>query len=558
MLKSPLLLAVALASASLPVFGQTTVEYASGTNDASPYSTSGPNNPLTLSVLSGTAEQSGDITGSGGVIKAGTGSLILSGSNSYSGGTTLQEGTLRLSDFNPETLGSGTLTITGGAVGNAGEDGMAVIVNDVAVASDFSIDAQGEAGSVEIFGNVALGAPNRTITLTSEGLACFGGNISGENFELITTSGTSQAMFCDITSNTFTGTLRVGAGVSLDLWKLGDIDDPPVTAISGDLLIDAGAAVHLLVWDQFGPTTNVEVNGSLVGELPADERINAIQALSGTGTITSDVGGILSVSSGTFAGTISGDQSIIKANTGTLVLAGSSTYTGGTDIEGGALRAQNNHALGNGSVRVSNGAVLWVDAGVSLDIGGNTITLENDGASTYRKDFAQNEDYAQFGAIVSSDSNETEARLLGGTASAAVSIEATFAEDPSTPASNDEYRISDVFSLDGINGDTFVMQLSYTQDAYEAAALAGLYSSEMELTIGFLDGSSWVSLGTGTFVDGAWNSSYTAVGTHGVDTANNVVWVVTNHNSEFAIVPEPTTAGLLALAALAGLGRRRR
>lgn len=557
MLKFLRLLAVAFASASLPASGQTTVEYASGTNDASPYSTSGPNNPLTLSVLSGTAEQSGDISGSGGVIKTGTGSLILSGSNSYSGGTTLEEGTLRFSDFNSETLGSGTLTIAGGAVGNAGADGMAVILNDVAVTSDFSIDAQGEAGSVEIFGNVALGASNRTIILTSEGLACFGGNISGENFELITTSGTSQAMFCDITSNTFTGTLRVGAGVSLDLWKLGDEGDPPVIAISGNLLIDAGAAVHLLVWDQFGPTTNVEVNGSLVGELPADDRINAIQALSGTGTITSDVGGILSVSSGIFAGTITGDQSIIKASSGTLVFSGSSTYTGGTDIEGGTLRVQNNHALGNGSVRVSNGAVLWVNAGVSLDVGGNTVTLENDGASTYRKDFAQNEDYARFGSIVSSGSNETEARLLGGIASAAVSVEAAFAEDPSIPASNDEYRISDVLSLDGMNGDTFVMQLSYTQEAYDAAALAGLYSSETELAIGFLDGDSWVSLGTGTFVNGAWNPSYTTLGTYGVDTVNNVVWVVTSHNSEFAVVPEPTAIGLLAFAAFVGLSRRR-
>lgn len=558
MFKSPLFLVAALASASLPAFGQATIEYASGTNDASPYSTDAPNNPLTLSVLSGTAEQSGGISGSGSVIKTGAGSLILSGSNNYSGGTTLQEGALRLSEFNADAISPGTLTITGGALGNAGADQTAVIDEDtnIAVQADFAIDAQGENGAVEIFANVDLGTAHRTVTLTSEGLSCFGGNISGQSFTLVTTSGSSQAMFCNNVSNTFTGTLRVGTGISLDLWKIGDFDDPPVTAISGNLVVDQGAAVHLLVGEQFGAESDVEINGSLVGESTGT---NTVQALSGTGTITSDVGDTLSVSSGTFSGQITSSQAIVKTGTGTLTLSGSSSYTGGTTINGGALRAQNGRALGNGNVRVSNGAVLWVEAGVRLDVGsGNSVTLENDGVSTYRKDFAENEDYSQFGAIVSSGSNETVAQLLSGTSSGETSVEATFAEEPTAPAANDEYRISDVFSLDGMNGDTFVMQLSYTQEAYAAAALAGLYGSETELVIGVLSGGNWVSLGSGTFVDGAWNASYTTLGTYGVDTVNNVVWVVTDHNSEFAVVPEPATAGLLLVAALAGLGRRRR
>ncbi len=36
-----------------------------------------------------------------------------------------------------------------------------------------------------------------------------------------------------------------------------------------------------------------------------------------------------------------------------------------------------------------------------------------------------------------------------------------------------------------------------------------------------------------------------SLGTHGIDTANNQVWAVVNHNSQFAAVPEPAELGLI-------------
>lgn len=553
-LRPCLFLLTGLFVASAP--GQTTVEYASGTIDASAYSTDAPGNPLTLSVITGAAEQSGVISGTGRVIKVGAGSLTLSGSNIHAGGTTLQDGTLRLSMWNAEALGSGSLTVTGGALGNASAGEIAVILNNVAAAGDFAIDAQGADGAVEIFGDVDLGLGTRTITLTSEGLACFGGAISGENLTFLTTSGTSQAMFCDVASNTFTGTLRIGTGVSLELWKVASEGDPQPVAVSGDLLVDAGASVVLLIHDQFGPTSNVEVNGTLADQSGGT---NTIQALSGTGVVTSETGATLSVAWGSFAGTITGDQAILKTGPGTLVLSGSSSHTGGTEVTGGLLEAQNDRALGNGDVRIREGASLRVVSGVALEVGTeNAIILENDGVSSYQKDFALGEDYARFGAITSSGSNATAARLLSGNASSETTVDATFAEQPTAPATNDQFRISDVLSLDGPQGDTFVLQLGYTQDAYNAAALVGLYSSENELVIGVLFSSQWLSLGTGAFVEGAWNASYTVLGTYGVDAANHVVWVVTNHNGEFAVVPEPCAAALLGIAGLSLMLRRRR
>lgn len=535
-----------------PVLGQTTITYTSGTTDSTSYSTSPPDDPLTLSIASGTATQSGALTGTGGIIKAGAGDLTLSGSNSYSGGTVLNEGTLRIGGY--DSLGAGVLTINGGTLGNEIGGGNVGLDNLVTVNGDFSVDVQAVGNVLDFFSNVDMGT-DRTVTFTGDGIACFEGGVSGHNITFLTGGEPADVTFCSISDNTFTGTLRIGDGVNLELWKQGDFDDPPVIAISGDLQIDAGATAILVTAEQFAATSNVEVNGTLLG-LSASQ--NTINALSGTGSIIGVNGDTLAVNSGTFSGSIAEDQAIVKQGAGTLALTGSSSYTGGTVVNSGTLRAGHTKALGDGNVAVNDAGVLWVEEGVALDVGtGNAITLENNGIALYRKDFALNEDYANFGEIVSSGSNSTVAEILSGTASAAGSVEASFDDEPTTAASNDEFRVSDVLSLEGLDGDTFVMQLSYSQAAYDAAALAGLYTSETQLLIGYLDGGIWVPVGTGPFVNGAW-SGEVALGTYGVDTVNNVVWVVTDHNSEFAVVPEPGTAALLACGVLAWIVRRRR
>ena len=65
----------------------------------------------------------------------------------------------------------------------------------------------------------------------------------------------------------------------------------------------------------------------------------------------------------------------------------------------------------------------------------------------------------------------------------------------------------------------------------------------------------WENPGVGSVNLGAWNPGY-ALGAWGVDTSANVAWLVTNHNSEFAVVPEPSTLLLLLLGGL-GLAFRR-
>lgn len=536
-----------LTGLSLPA--QTTIEYGEFENNTTDYSTDAPNDPLTLEVAIGPAEQSGTLSGTGGVIKTGGGSLTLSTSNSYSGGTTLAAGTLRIGDL--DALGTGTVFVQGGTLGNVSAAGDLGTENAFVASADFGIDVQGEGNVLDFFGAFDMGT-GRTVTFTSDGIACFENTVSGHNITFLAGSGPALVTFCSIESNTFTGTLRLGTGISLELWKQGDYDDPPVIAISGDLQINEGATAILVIRDQFAAGSNVEVNGTLLGEASGT---NAINALTGAGTITDLTEGTLAVNSGTFHGTITEEQALLKQGAGLLRLTGSSSYAGGTSVASGTLQAGNNHALGAGGVFVAGGAVLWVEEDVTLT-GSGLLTLENDGTATYRKDFAAGESFTHFGSITSSGDHATVAQLLAGAAASPASAEAAFRDQPSSPASNDAFRISDVFSLEGIGGETFVLQLSYTQDAYNAAALAGLYTSETQLLLGRLHDGAWVAAGAGPAVLGAW-SGQLAVGTYGVDPDNNVVWVVTTGSGEFAVVPEPGIPAMLALALAAAALRRR-
>jgi hypothetical protein len=67
-------------------------------------------------------------------------------------------------------------------------------------------------------------------------------------------------------------------------------------------------------------------------------------------------------------------------------------------------------------------------------------------------------------------------------------------------------------------------------------------------------------LGTSFQGDTAWNSGFTTVGQYGIDSATSTVWAVTDHNSQFVVVPEPGTLGLSAMCLAGGIWylRRRR
>ena len=152
----------------------------------------------------------------------------------------------------------------------------------------------------------------------------------------------------------------------------------------------------------------------------------------------------------------------------------------------------------------------------------------------------------------------SKAQLLDGTASVQRDVSVEF-----LPPVAGAVLASDVVDVHGTATDVFVLQLTYN----EAAAIS-LFGSEASAILGWLDPADgmWKNAvlgnagGTPNFVgDRAYDPLTDFVlGDYGVDTANNHVWAVLDHNSQFAATPEPASAVLLlGGGALLALRRRR-
>ena len=357
--------------------------------------------PYTLTSSGGFGMATGSVTIAGG------GTVTINNANTYSGGTTLNAGTLNLN--NASAIGTGLLTVGAGTtIDNTNGGGTLSTNNAQNWNGNFTFTGSNNLNMGT--GAVAMSA-SRTVTTNGASTLTVGGAISGVGFGL-TKEGPGTLSLSG--ASTFTGGTIVNAG-TLALSGGG-----AAGRVRGVLTINAGAAVVATATDALGYTVGQQVdtlniNGGTLHNTAGNQAFSTTFFLTAA-TVTSTGGaynfntgfGISSLASATTSlfsapisirgtsvvittalgtvpggidlndtGVIFGGGALTKAGPGLLQVAGANTYTGVTSITQGTLKASNVVvAGGNSNLGNATSAVVLGDATNkgTLSYTGNTAT----------------------------------------------------------------------------------------------------------------------------------------------------------------------------------------
>jgi fructan beta-fructosidase len=307
----------------------------------------GSNGPVTFNTAANTITLSGALSGSGGLTKVGSGTLVLSGGSSYVGDTTVNGGTLEL---DVSSTSPGAFRLANGSLLNLNFTGTSYLV------AGFYTN------------NVAL--PNGVYTSS---------NLPG----FITGTGSLQVM-----GATSTG-LWTGGGVN-DNWSAGgnwDHNVVPVFPIgltfagstrllnnnnlssitASSITFDAAAGAFVLGGNGITLGGNIGFNGN--PDAPVTQTINLNMALSASQTIDTPTNGNLIL-----GGAMTSANDLTKLDAGTLVLGGINMIES-LDVDGGTNTITGNTTI-NGNSGGGNYDRLYVGDGDYLSGCNGTLVIQ--------------------------------------------------------------------------------------------------------------------------------------------------------------------------------------
>ena len=308
----------------------------------------------------------GNMTGSGSLTKIGTGALILSGTNSYGGGTTVSAGSLR-----------GNAASLQGAITND-----ASVVFDQASTDTYAGNMTGSGSFAKIGAGALILSGMNTY---AGGTTVLAGSLQGNTTSLqgaITNH--ASVIFDQATAGTYAGNMS-GSG-SLTKSGAGMLTLSGSNSYAGGTIVSAGIL-------RLGSATALPTIGALTvngGEIDLNGNNLTVSSLAGLGGTISLGSGTLTASTAgntVLSAAITGTGGLNKSGGGTLVLSGANTYTGPTSIDGGRLAVNgsitSDVTVGSGGNLGGSGTITGtVSSGGTLAPGNSIGTLTVSGSFT--------------------------------------------------------------------------------------------------------------------------------------------------------------------------------
>jgi fibronectin-binding autotransporter adhesin len=338
--------------------------------------------PITVASGTGTFVASGantisvtaasPIAGDGALVKAGSGTLLFGSTNSYSGPTAVDAGTLVVNGING---GTGVVTIAAGA----------------------TLAGTGTVGGATTIGSGATLSPG-----ASPGTLSFGGGLTwnaGGNYNWQLLSGTGSAGAADAWDlASVTGTLAI-ASTSADpfkvnLWTLSGVS-PDVSGNAANFdasqnytwrIASAAGGITGFAADKFAIVTGATngtggfanaVSGGTFSIAQSGNDLNLVFTASGPSVITINVPSGTQTQTQAGYPTLSGSIPVVKIGGGTLVVDQANTLSGSTTVQGGVLQLANGSALSASRLVVVAGGTGQVAPYTSTSVAGLDLASGN-------------------------------------------------------------------------------------------------------------------------------------------------------------------------------------
>jgi len=396
--------------------GSRTLNLSGATLGAVNLSSTNTGQTLTAEVDSGSSTINGVIanggTGAGALTKTGAGTLVLGGANTYTGGTTVSDGTLQLGASN-RLADTGSVSI--GASGTLNLNGFSERIGNLTAAGGATLDF-GPTGTANTFLFDTFTAPSSGVLVvnnwenSTDKLAT---TVAGQTVSSIYISGYGIAQeAAGATANlygTTSGYLLTPVAASTVEWDGSTSSNwntgtnwnggvkPGTTQIAVFNSLGTGRPNVILNGSntvagiQFGTNASVSYNITgantltLAGTVPYIQQQSANNQTLSPSTVALSNHTVVDITGAgnlTIGAAITGTGiNLIKdgSGAGKLILTGNNSgLTGSVYVNNGIVQAGNTNALGTGTTQVTNGAALELSGGISPT---NAINLTGSGVS---------------------------------------------------------------------------------------------------------------------------------------------------------------------------------